>query len=47
MIVLAKIADREAFIEGYGKPAGALLARFGQVDHQLELAGRAGDQQGA
>ena len=29
MIVLAKIVDREAFIEGYGKPAGALLARFG------------------
>lgn len=29
MIVLAKITDREAFIEGYGKPAGALVARFG------------------
>lgn len=29
MIVLAKIADREAFIESYGKPAGALVARFG------------------
>lgn len=29
MIVLAKIVDREAFIEGYGKPAGALVARFG------------------
>jgi len=29
MIVLAKIADREAFIEGYGKPAAALVAKFG------------------
>jgi uncharacterized protein (DUF1330 family) len=29
MIVLAKITDREAFIEGYGKPAGSLVAKFG------------------
>lgn len=29
MIVLAKIADRDAFIEGYGKPAAALVARYG------------------
>ncbi len=29
MIVLAKIADREAFIEGYGKAAAALLERHG------------------
>lgn len=29
MIVLAKIADREAFIEGYGRPAAALVEKFG------------------
>lgn len=29
MIVIAKIADRDAFIEGYGKAAGALVAQFG------------------
>jgi len=29
MIVLAKIADRAAFIEGYGKSAAALLERHG------------------
>lgn len=29
MIVTAKIADRDAFIEGYGKAAGALVAQFG------------------
>ncbi|OBX17829.1 hypothetical protein A9995_14275 [Erythrobacter sp. QSSC1-22B] len=29
MIVTAKIADREAFIAGYGKQAGALVEQFG------------------
>lgn len=29
MIVTAKIADRAAFIEGYGKAAAALVAKFG------------------
>lgn len=29
MIVTAKIADRTAFIEGYGKAAAALVAQFG------------------
>jgi uncharacterized protein (DUF1330 family) len=29
MIVTAKIADREAFINGYGAAAGALVAQFG------------------
>ncbi|MEM1020360.1 MAG: DUF1330 domain-containing protein [Pseudomonadota bacterium] len=29
MIVTAKIADREAFINGYGKAAGALVEKFG------------------
>lgn len=29
MIVTANIADRAAFIEGYGKAAAALVARFG------------------
>jgi len=29
MIVTAKIADRDAFISGYGAAAGALVAKFG------------------
>ena len=29
MIVIAKIADRDAFINGYGAAAGALVAQFG------------------
>ncbi|UVO54808.1 DUF1330 domain-containing protein [Sphingomonas sp. SUN039] len=29
MIVTAEIADREAFIGGYGAAAGALVAKFG------------------
>ena len=29
MIVTAKIADREAFIHGYGAAAGKLVAQFG------------------
>lgn len=29
MIVTAKIKDRDAFINGYGKAAGALVAKFG------------------
>lgn len=29
MIVSAKIADREAFVAGYGAAAAALVARFG------------------
>lgn len=29
MIVTAQIADRDAFINGYGKAAGALVERFG------------------
>lgn len=29
MVVTAKIADREAFIGGYGKAAAALVAQFG------------------
>jgi uncharacterized protein (DUF1330 family) len=29
MIVVAKVADREAFISGYGAAAGALVDRFG------------------
>ncbi len=29
MIVTAKIADRDAFIAGYGQAAGALVAQFG------------------
>ncbi|MCG8443572.1 MAG: DUF1330 domain-containing protein [Caulobacterales bacterium] len=29
MIVIADIADRQAFIEGYGRAAGALVERFG------------------
>jgi uncharacterized protein (DUF1330 family) len=29
MIVSAQIQDRERFINGYGKTAGALVARFG------------------
>ncbi|MDJ0643179.1 MAG: DUF1330 domain-containing protein [Erythrobacter sp.] len=29
MIVTAKIADRDAFIQGYGAEAGALVAKFG------------------
>ncbi len=29
MIVIAKIADRDAFISGYGAAAGALVERFG------------------
>lgn len=29
MIVTAKIHDRQAFIDGYGKVAGELVARFG------------------
>jgi len=29
MIVTAKIKDRDAFISGYGKAAGALVAKYG------------------
>ena len=29
MIVTAKISDREAFINGYGQAAGALVEKFG------------------
>jgi uncharacterized protein (DUF1330 family) len=29
MIIVAKIADRDAFIGGYGKAAAELVARFG------------------
>lgn len=29
MIVTAKIADREAFVQGYGTAAGRLVAQFG------------------
>ena len=29
MIVTAKVHDREAFIQGYGMAAGALVAQFG------------------
>lgn len=29
MVVIARIADRTAFIEGYGKAAAALVERFG------------------
>ena len=29
MIVTAKISDRDAFIHGYGKAAGALVTKFG------------------
>ena len=29
MIVTAKIKDRDAFIQGYGQAAGALVAKFG------------------
>lgn len=29
MIVTAKIADRQAFIDGYGKAAAALITQFG------------------
>jgi uncharacterized protein (DUF1330 family) len=29
MIVIAKIADRDAFIRGYGSAAGALVEQFG------------------
>ena len=29
MIVIAKIKDRDAFINGYGKAAGALVSQFG------------------
>ena len=29
MIIAAKISDRETFINGYGKSAGALVSRFG------------------
>jgi uncharacterized protein (DUF1330 family) len=29
MIVVAKVADRETFISGYGAAAGALVDRFG------------------
>jgi uncharacterized protein (DUF1330 family) len=29
MIVTAKIADRDAFIQGYGTAAAALIAKFG------------------
>lgn len=29
MIVIAKIADRDAFMAGYGKAAAALVTRFG------------------
>ena len=29
MVVTAKIADRAAFIDGYGKAAAALVAQFG------------------
>jgi uncharacterized protein (DUF1330 family) len=29
MIVTAKIADRQAFVDGYGKAAAALIAQFG------------------
>ena len=29
MIVTARIADRDAFINGYGRAAGALVERFG------------------
>lgn len=29
MIVIAKIEDREAFIQGYGKAAGALVEKHG------------------
>ena len=29
MIVTASISDRERFIEGYGKAAGALVEKFG------------------
>ncbi|MBL0924881.1 MAG: DUF1330 domain-containing protein [Sphingomonadaceae bacterium] len=29
MIIVAKIADREAFIDGYGKAAAALVSKYG------------------
>jgi uncharacterized protein (DUF1330 family) len=29
MIVLAKISDRQAFLEGYGKAASELVSQFG------------------
>lgn len=29
MIITAKISDREAFIDGYGKAAAALIEKFG------------------
>lgn len=29
MIITAKISDRQKFIDGYGKAAGELVARFG------------------
>lgn len=29
MIVIAKISDRDAFINGYGRVAGALIEKFG------------------
>jgi uncharacterized protein (DUF1330 family) len=48
MIIIAKIADREAFIGGYGKAAAALIAQFGgtyllRAPGALALEGSFGD----